>query len=306
MKIAFATLAMGVYPVRAGGKLDSETRQRLFAWGRNAGFDGVELQDNAFGTTAMSDAELEDLAADLRRANLEPAAVKVGGDLYTPAIAAQNEERLYKAIHAAAAIGAKVVSSSIATPLNLMGVPVSERLGRKVSYGSSLRASEEDFVTTTNALRRAAEAAIKAGVIISLEMHTNSLADSSKGTMKLFQMVDHPGLSVNPDVGNLIWGYMVPEEDWRDCLEAMAPHCQYLHLKNIYRLHIPELERTIFKRGPLWEGVVDFRFLLTHMLRLGYNGYGVVEGAESGDHLSYVEQGLHYVRKLLREIEPFL
>jgi sugar phosphate isomerase/epimerase len=306
MKIAFATLSMGVYPVRTGGKLDPVTRERLFAWGSKAGFDGIELQDSAFGCTDMSDAELEAMAKQLRDCKLKPAAVKVGGDLYTQSIAAKNEERMIKATHAAAVLGSSMVSTSIATPLNLIGVPRTERLGRKVSAASSAQAEEEDYVTTAAALRRVAEAAQKEGVQVSLEMHTNSLADNSKGTLKLHQMVNHPALGVNPDVGNLIWGYMEPEEDWRDCIATMAPYTNYWHLKNIYRFHIPELDRTVFKRGPLWEGVVDFRFAFAMMLRAGYNGWGVIEGAESGDHQTYVKQGLRYIREMEEEMEPFL
>jgi sugar phosphate isomerase/epimerase len=95
---------------------------------------------------------------------------------------------------------------------------------------------------------------------------------------------------------------MKPDEDWRTCLTAMTPFTNYLHLKNLYGIRIPELQRTIFKRGPLWDGVVDFRYLLTHMKASGYDGYCVIEGAGAGDMLYNFEQGLHYVRKLLSEI----
>jgi hypothetical protein len=56
--------------------------------------DGVELEDDTFGLTSMSDSQLEAFRQVLARSGLEPTAVKNGGDLYTPRVGEANERAL--------------------------------------------------------------------------------------------------------------------------------------------------------------------------------------------------------------------
>lgn len=303
MKIAFPTLKVGYYPFPPGKALDATATRKLFAWGKSKGFDGVELEDATFGLTTMSGPELDAFKAILDESGLEPCAVKNGGDLYTPGIAEKNEHDISEAIRVAAHLGAKFISISLGTPVDHLGVSNDERLGGNFRYAGSMWAKQEDFEITAAAIRRLAQKAVDAGTEISLEIRSTSIVDNSESVLKLYKMVDHPGFSLNPDVANMVWAFMTPDEDWRDCLKAMAPYTNYLHLKNVYGMRIPELQRKIYKRGPLWDGVVDFRYLLSHMREIGYRGYVVIEGAGAGDMLYNFEQGLAYVRQLLQEID---
>lgn len=302
MKIAFPTLRVGLYPVRPGEKMDPETRRKLFRWGQSVGFDGVELEDETFGLTAMSSSELDELREELDKTGLAPCAVKNGGDLYSPECAEKNERDMLEAVRVAAHIGAPLTSVSLGTPVEKLGISNAERIGGTFRYAGSAWARDEDFETTAKALRRIAEHAGENGIRVSMEIRSTSIADNSTSAIRLYKMVDHPAFGLNPDVANGVWAYNTPDEDWRDCLEAMGPYTNYLHLKNLYAIRIPEFQRTVFKRGPLWDGIVDTRFLISHMLKLGYDGWCVIEGAGSGDLLQNFEQGLQYVRKILVEI----
>jgi sugar phosphate isomerase/epimerase len=254
----------------------------------------------------MPESELVLLRQQLNRNGIEPAAIKCGGkDLYSPQVASTNRETVLKAVQAAALIGAKTVSVGISSPVSREAVPEHDRIGRKTSPGSSAIAAPQAFEKTADAFRIIADAGSLVGVNISIEMHQNSIADCGQSTMKIHAMVNHPNFGVNPDLGNLVWTYMHPEEDYRDTIALMAPKATYWHMKNMKRVHIPDLERTIFLRGPLWEGYVDFRWAVTEMLRAGYTGYGTIEGCGEGDHLSYVAQGLAYLRRVIEEAERY-
>ena len=41
------------------------------------------------------------------------------------------------------------------------------------------------------------------------------------------------------------------------------------------------------------------------MLNAGYHGYGTIEGCGEGYHLSYVAQGLVYLRRIISEAERY-
>ena len=302
MKIGFPTIRLSLHPVEPGGRFDAESRARLFAWGHAAGFDGVELNENRFGMSSMSSAEVGELRRQLAEATLEPAAVKTGGDLHTPGIAEKNERAMIEGIRVATELGAKLVSIGLGTPASCLGVADYERLGGKFCFGGSALARGDAYTATAAALRRVARVAEDAGVALSLEIAPGSIADTGASALRILQMVGSAALGINPDLGNLVTAYMEPEEDWRECLYAVSAHINHLDVKNVYGLRIPELQRTIFKRGVLWDGVIDYRFVFAHLKQTAYEGYCIIESAGSGDMLFNFEQGLQYVRKLRAEI----
>ena len=302
MKIAFPTLKFGVYPKRPGELLELPQFEQLLQWGKRCGFDGVELENSAFGLTDMSNAKLLEMRRLLDQYDLEAVSIKEGGDLTTEN-AAHHENLMKEAVRVAGILGADIISVSLGQDLSAKGVSNQERLGGHFYFGGSHWASDHDMRQTADSLRRICETAELSGVQVSLEIRTTSIADNSKSILKLYHMVNHPAFGLNPDVANVVWAYHDPDESWYECLEAMAPYTNYLHVKNITALPIPELNRTIFKRGLLSDGLIDFRHLLSHMKALGYSGYVVLEGADAGDKFFFFEQDIRYLRQLSKEIE---
>ena len=86
------------------------------------------------------------------------------------------------------------------------------------------------------------------------------------------ELVDHPAVGLNPDLGNVYWTYHVPEESSEQAIAAMAPHAKYWHLKNLRRTYVPGQEFALFHQTPLPDGEIDYRFAVAAMLAAGVGG----------------------------------
>ena len=98
---------------------------------------------------------------------------------------------------------------------------------------------------------------------------------------------------------NIYWNYDEPEETCEEAIVALAPKSLYWHCKNLKRVHIPELEKSIFLQAPLPDGDIDYRFAINAMKDANYSGYLAVEGMREGDALSNDKKSLEYVRSLI-------
>lgn len=302
MKIAFPTLRFGIYPKLPGEKLELEQTGKLFQWAKKVGFDGVELENDTFELIQMQTEELKIFYGLLAEYGLEAASVKTGGDLLTEA-ASYNEEMMIRAIQTAECLKAKIVSISLGENLADKGIDNAARLGGDFRYATSSWAVEEDYQKTAEAVKRICKYCEGTDVSLSLEIRTSSIADCSESVLKLYRMVDHPKLGLNPDLANVIWAYDKPVETWQHCLSEMAPYTNYFHVKNIVPLRIADLHRTIYKRGLLCDGTIDFRYVLQFMKEQGYQGYYVLEGPADGDKFYYFEEDYKYLKRLLQDIE---
>lgn len=101
----------------------------------------------------------------------------------------------------------------------------------------------------------------------------------------------------------MYWTYDVPEESCEAAIKALAPRAKYWHCKNMYRVHVPQLESAIFLRVPLPDGEIDYRFALTAMRQANYQGCVAIEGVRFGDQLSADGKSAAYVKHILRELE---
>jgi sugar phosphate isomerase/epimerase len=152
-------------------------------------------------------------------------------------------------------------------------------------------------------LHEAGERAGGAGLEVTVEVHQHSIADTSASTLKLLEMANSDYVFANPDLGNILWHYDEPEESSEDAIVALAPHSRYWHCKTLQRVHVPELDRAYFIRVPIPDGDIDYRFAINAMIEAGYEGYFALEGTNTGDHISKDARSVHYVRKIVAEIE---
>jgi hypothetical protein len=112
-------------------------------------------------------------------------------------------------------------------------------------------------------------------------------------------MVDQPNVGANPDVANLMQVDPPPDEDWRECMERIAPRMNYWHVKNLRRYEVGG--RRLLLRRRLDEGFVDYRWCVALLLSRGWDGIAVIEGPGFGDHLTVVEESRAYLLKLVEE-----
>jgi len=302
MKLCYALRRGVFYPSQQdefGTMPPREHRSHYLARVRAIGFDGVEVgvDEQADETAAR------DLATELSDAGLSVICVRAGGALAHPQSGPLARKRLERAIRYARWTGASVVNTAIVTPATHPDGPGSQRQGEPVSQGSSRLASEQDFLSTAEQLRIYGQQAADAGLKISIEVHQGSIADNSWATLHLLDLVGLDSVGANPDLGNIYWQFEYPEETSEAAIVALAPRSVYWHCKNLRRVHLVDLHRSIFQRVPLPDGDIDYRFAITAMREAGYSGYLAVEGAQFGDQLTADRRSAEYVRTIVAELE---
>ena len=298
MKIIYAFRRTVFHPHMGGGlELPSnEMRVPFLRKVKEMGFDGLEL-----GVSNAPERELRDLRLELEDAGLPCMALRGGGPSLHPRNVSGNREHMAAALRAASWIGAEIVNASISMP-RPSGARSSISWGESVSWGSSRDAKENDFRMAAAAFAAVAPLAADLNVRISVEIHQHCLADNSWSALHLMELVDHPSVGLNPDLGNVYWVYDVPEESCESAIVAMAPRAHYWHMKNLIRIHIPQHEHAIFLQTPLPDGDIDYRFALSAMRTAGYQGPLAIEGLRLGDGIRGDARSVTYIRELLQEL----
>lgn len=299
MRIVYAFRRSALYPDR-GGEGELPSREVLGAFLRKVkeiGFEGVELAIPKGG-----ESEARELRRVLEDAGLPCLAVRGGGPSLHPRDLAGNRERMEAAIRAAGWLGAPIVNASIGMPRPSMA-RAALPWGEATSWGSSRDATEADFRQAAAAFAAVATRAEGDGVTIAIEVHQHCLVDNSWSAVHLMELVDHPAVGLNPDLGNVYWVYHVPEESTEEAIVKMAPHAKYWHMKNLRRTYVPGEEFALFHQTTLPDGEIDYRFAVAAMLAAGYAGDFAIEGLRLGDAISGDGRSVGYVRNLLRELD---
>jgi sugar phosphate isomerase/epimerase len=302
MKIAYALRRSNLYPY-VGDPWNIPGREVRTAWYRKVremGFDGIEIANNSVGGPSAPSGAVQELRRELADNGVPCVCVRGGGGLASPRAAAESRKHLDEAIAFAAGLGCPLVNTSIGVP-TVDTVP-GNFVGEPTSQGSSRDAHESDFEVTAAGYRSAAKRAADHAIEISIEVHQHSIADNSWSALHLLDLIDQPNVGVNPDLGNILWTYDIPEETSEAAILAMAPRARYWHCKNLRRVHIPENRHTIFLRVPLPDGDIDYRFAISAMVAAGYSGYLAIEGMQLGDHLSMDGRSVEYVKQFLAEL----
>ncbi len=134
------------------------------------------------------------------------------------------------------------------------------------------KADDELWKRTVTECREAACSAQKMGLQLSVEMHTNTLADTASSAKRLVEDVarDSFGLNYQP-LPSL-------EDDPVKRLRTVLPYVTHFHAQNYAALN-GDPER--IERVSLAEGVIDFTPLVSILQDEGYDGYLAVEFSPS-------------------------
>ncbi|MSS73674.1 MAG: sugar phosphate isomerase/epimerase [Candidatus Latescibacteria bacterium] len=296
MKIIYAFRRVTLHPYNGGLDLPPGEHGKAFLKkSKEIGFEGLEL-----GVTDAPEKEVRDLRKALGEAGLPCRTIRGGGLNLHPRTTGGSRDRMEQALRYASWIGAPVLNTTIGMPQARPGGP-GTHVGEPTAQGSSREAREEDFERAARELRAVAPLASDLGLAIAIEIHQHCLADNAWSGLHLMDLVDHPAVGLNPDLGNIYWNYDVPEESSENAIQAMAPRAKYWHCKNLRRVHFPELSKTVFLQAPLPDGEIDYRFALTAMRRAGYPGDLAVEGLRLGDQFHGDGKSVAYFRELLKE-----
>jgi len=301
MRYAFANHIFTWYPHRWCAAPPPPAERRLqIAWIRRAGFDGVEMGDFWMDFYRMADAELRGIRAEFDDGGLPIVALNCLRKAITvPACAERNRADLRRAVEVAGLLGAGIVNISLAVPHDVIGQPADLNRGQRHSVGGSQSARDEEYAEAADFLRRLADEAAGAGIQLSLELHHNAITDTGATTARLVRAIDRPNAGGNPDLGNLYWAYETPAERYQEALlRVLAAGMNFWHVKNVQRIHVPEVGRAAFVQTPLPEGDIDYRWCLMTARAHGYDGWISLEGAGPGDVLAIAERGLAYLRQI--------
>jgi len=309
MKICFSAINIKTLDYTWSWTSDNPAPDRLTSelleWAKKAGFDGFELEDHWVDFYSFNPQELKNYKQLLKKSTLPVPCLKViGKNLYSPSIREEGKKKLLQSLDIADALDIRIISVNFAAdPSKIFGIPKTDSLGKPKSFLSSRDASEDDFKMTAESMQIAAQKAKKLGIEIDIEIHQNSIADSAKSTIKILDMIGEDNVRVNPDLGNIIWVYDEPEEDWQDSINMLTTYSgQWWHCKNITRLHVPEVKRSIFVKGTLDRGEIDYRYALSVMKKSNWDGYILIEGGASPDVLDGAKLNLAYLNRILPEI----
>ena len=303
MKIALANHALRGYPPGSNDTTIPDTRRNLFAWAARKGFDGIEVGSWWFDYYQATPAEARALRDDILEFDLELVSLNCLRKCVThPAVAEKNRGDLLRAVEIAEVLQPRFISVSLALePIGAL--PAGARAqGCQISPGGSAGAEDAEFVAAAAFLAELAESAADLGVGVALELHHCSLADTSRSLLRLLELADHPNLSANPDLGNLLWAYETPEEPWYEAVDRLAGRVLLWHLKNTQRIHVPDLGQSYFVHSSLDQGDIDYRWALAKMVASGFDGYLSIEGAGPGDLLAFAARGKAYLDELLQDL----
>ncbi len=143
-----------------------------------------------------------------------------------------------------------------------LGVRNIQLAGYDVYYEESDEKTLADFV---KGLKYSADQAMKAGVMLSIEIMDTHLCGTISRTLKYIEDVDSKWLNIYPDIGNLSQWTNEPEKE----LE--------LGFKYIVGLHLKDTKPGIFKNVPFGEGTVNFEKLFNKINELGFVGPYLIE-----------------------------
>ena len=269
---------------------------------KEIGYEGLELGAGLPDGKESSEANIKEFRQELEDAGLPCVGIRGGGGLAHPRTAAGNRSRLENNLRFASSIGAKFLNTTTSGPHRDPSGP-GTFVGEPVSQGSSRLATEEDFERTARGFAEIADIAADLGVDISIEIHQHSISDNSWSALHLLDLIDRPNVFINPDLGNILWCYDVPEETGEAAIVALAPRSKYWHCKNLTRVHIPENKRAIFLQVALPDGDINYRFALSAMVAAGAEGPIVVEGLRLGDQIEGDRRSAAYMKGMLEELE---
>jgi 3-dehydroshikimate dehydratase len=134
----------------------------------------------------------------------------------------------------------------------------------------SVEASPEERAKIVARLRSACQRVAERGLLLLVETHPSTLADTAESTLRLLAEVGHPALRINFDVLHVWEGGDEPSA----ALARLRPHVSHFHLKNVSareRLEVFAPANVYSAAGSrsgmvsLFEGVFDYRTFLTDL-----------------------------------------
>lgn len=169
-----------------------------------------------------------------------------------------------------------------------LGIRIIQLAGYDVYYEESSDKTVERFEKN---LKKAAEIAAKAGVLLGFETMETEFMNTVGKSMKYVSMIDNAYLGVYPDAGNLTNAAKLYNTDVLEDLNSGKGHLMALHLK--------ETVPGKFREIPFGTGHVEFASIIDAAWELGIRRY-VTEMWYTGNPLW--KEDIHQARKMMGDL----
>lgn len=259
------------------------------------GFDTIEVPDRWLPLGELGAAARADFAAAAAATGVGIAALAVvRSSILDPVHADRNLARSHRAIDAAAAVGAGLVSLGLHRELT------PEQDAAEWFWLAPSPRDDDAPATRQRAVdgfRELGRHAAEVGVQLSLEVYEDTLIGTAEGAVRLIGEIGMPNVGLNPDIANIVRLHR-PVEDWREALRRMMPVANHWHVKNYVRDHDPRTGAYFTAPAPLAHGVINYRAAVAEAVELGFDGLYTCEHY-GGDGLAVAAQNRGYLLEVL-------
>lgn len=249
---------------------------------KEAGFDFIEISiDETEEKLARLDMSVE------ARLELTALMQKTGVPIRTMCLSGHRKYPLGSSEPKICARGMEIMEKAIRLSEDL-GIRIIQLAGYDVYYENSTFETKKRFLKN---LKRAAEMAAEAGIVMGFETMETEFMNTVEKAMKYVTLVGSPYLNVYPDIGNITNAAKTYQNDVLEDLELGRGHIVAMHLKET----IPGKFREI----PFGTGHVDFESAVEKAWELGVRKF-VTEFWYTGN--PQWKQDLQFANKMFTKI----
>jgi sugar phosphate isomerase/epimerase len=154
------------------------------------------------------------------------------------------------------------------------------------------------YARAVDAYRDLGAVAARAGVVLTLDVHMNTIHDTAASAARLLDRIDMPDVRANYDPGN-----MFGTRSAEPALEAIAilgARIAYVHVKNARR--VSYLLVGIDYHFDLAGGDLDYSQIVQELHQTGFRGPYDIEYAGAGDRSMASRHDVAYLRSLLAAV----
>jgi len=276
------------------------------------GFDGIELGMECLDKIEGGEKSLVDFQKRLFDLGTPVLAIRSGGLMIDPKTGEENFNRTRRSLKFGKILKSEVINGAISGPekspyldtgSKLISSNEANHTGFYYSQNSSRETTLPEYEMLAKKYQLICDEAKDYGLNISCEIHQNSPVDNSWSAKLMHQNVQRDNFGINPDLGNIVWNYDIPEELCEDAIKEVASISNYWHCKNLTRVNHPENQRTVFTRENILGGEIDYRFAIEAMHDASYKGLMALEGVSGGDQFYSDKASLDYCRQIWEELE---
>ena len=162
----------------------------------------------------------------------------------------------------------------------------------------SVAASAEHYDRATEAYQALGAAAQRAGLLLTLEVHMNTIHDTAASAARLLDRIDSPAVRANFDAGNM-YGTSSAEKA-TDAIAILGSRIAYAHVKNARR--DPGRPAGIDYHYDLPGGDLDYYAITRALQQSGFRGPYAIEYSGAGDRAVVTRNDRRYLREVLAEV----